>query len=90
MGDPVFRCIFGQRRAVSDAALFNVIAVQAEQNAQASLRKNCMRRLENDMITRRVSIRGAETRRGQELFDRKMRELYNPGFVGFYGDQTGA
>jgi hypothetical protein len=44
MGDPVFGCISSQRRAVSDAASFKVI-VRPEKNAQASLRKNCMRRL---------------------------------------------
>jgi hypothetical protein len=60
-----------------DAALFNAI-VRPEQNAHASLRKNRMRRLKIDMITRDVSTRGSEPIRGQELFDREVRELHNP------------
>jgi hypothetical protein len=83
MSDPVYSCITSQRKAVSDIALFNAL-VRPEQNTQASLHKNCMRRLKEDMKPRGVSTRGAEPIRGQELLDREMRELYDPGFIGFY------
>jgi hypothetical protein len=76
MRDPVSNSISNQWRAILDAIPFNAI-VRPEKNAQASLRKDIMRRLESDMITQDFSIGGGEASRGQEFFDREVRELHN-------------
>jgi hypothetical protein len=48
MVDPISRGVFGKRK-ILDTVLIDTV-VHAEQNAQASPCKYCMRRLESNMI----------------------------------------
>src|SRR6266850_949028 len=89
MVGPISRGVFGKGKTL-DTVLIDTV-VHAEQNAQASLCKYCMRRLDLNMIERDSFTRGGETMRRQELLDGRVGKLYYFGVLIVHNrDQTGA
>jgi hypothetical protein len=75
--DPVFSCISGEWK-VLNSVLVDVV-VKLQQQTEGCLSKGGMRRVGNNVITRKVLPRGGEAIGGQELLYGKVRKLDDLG-----------